>query len=120
MPPRSTQRMPRGTPRHAIAQRSQKYHPHSSEVQRKSRRIARKVGEAGPSGWKHAEDGDERDLVPPSDVEEYEIWKKERAENRERREADEESAVGDSSTQSHEDFVGLFGIALAHARCTGS
>lgn len=49
---------------------------------RKSRRIARKVGEAGPSGWKHNEEGDERDLVPPSDIEEYEEWKETRDRDR--------------------------------------
>lgn len=50
----------------------------SQEQHRKSRRIARKTGQAGPSGWKHDDKGDGRDLVPPSDVEEYEEWKERR------------------------------------------
>ena len=75
MPLRSSQRVPRGaTQLRSTADRAQ-----TTVAQRKSRRIARKAGEPGPSGWKHVEDGDERDLVPPSDVEEYEAWKRDRA-----------------------------------------
>lgn len=54
----------------------------SQDRHRKSRRIARKTGQAGPSGWKHDIEGDGRDLVPPSDVEEYEEWKSRKVDER--------------------------------------
>jgi hypothetical protein len=45
--------------------------------------------------------GEERDLVPPSDVEEYEIWRKERVGNKERREAGSQSTLGGSLLSPH-------------------
>ena len=54
---------------------------------RKSRRIALKLGEPGPSGWTHSDDGDERNLIPPSDDDEYEDWRVQRESSRSRRQS---------------------------------
>lgn len=70
---------------------------------RKSRRIARTHGiDPGPSGWRRfgsSSDGDddgvdERDLIPPSDDEEYEAWKAMRKQKSSRRARSEASEVG--------------------------
>ncbi|ORX37221.1 Mus7/MMS22 family-domain-containing protein [Kockovaella imperatae] len=52
-----------------------------SPLRKRSRhRISSRIEDrAGPSGWKHADEGDERDLVPPSDDEEYMIWRQVKA-----------------------------------------
>ncbi len=77
MAPRSSQRQA-STRRSALRPTQEDGAAPTQEKARKSRRLARRVGEPGPSGWKHAEgegeSGTEMDLVPPSDVEEYEEW----------------------------------------------
>ena len=100
MPPRSTQRV-RSTQsaRRKAPATSQSSEGAQLEAARKSRRIARKVGEAGPSGWKHDEEGDERDLVPPSDVEEYEEWEQRRKGRRDRSSVDRPSPVSQDSLE---------------------
>ena len=62
----------------SLEMESQVHPPSSSPVRKKARRSARVARRAGPSGWKHADAGDERDLVPPSDDEEFEAWQRDK------------------------------------------